>query len=138
MIHFDCVTLFPQMFAALTESGITGRALKAIEQVADRAAQDQSQRDNLQPLRGHRRAVNPDDAGNREQREQDEDRPRGVAKRHAEGNAVVVAESEPQEIAKNLARLSRRKTGECELLAEEIRHHDDGRHRPEHFRFCHH
>ncbi len=29
MIHFDCVTLFPQMFAALTESGITGRALKA-------------------------------------------------------------------------------------------------------------
>ncbi len=28
MIHFDCVTLFPQMFAALTESGITGRALK--------------------------------------------------------------------------------------------------------------
>jgi tRNA (guanine37-N1)-methyltransferase len=29
VIHFDCVTLFPQMFAALTESGITGRALKA-------------------------------------------------------------------------------------------------------------
>ena len=29
MIHFDCVTLFPQMFAALTESGITSRALKA-------------------------------------------------------------------------------------------------------------
>ena len=29
MIHFDCVTLFPQMFAALTESGITARALKA-------------------------------------------------------------------------------------------------------------
>ncbi len=28
MIHFDCVTLFPQMFAALTESGITSRALK--------------------------------------------------------------------------------------------------------------
>jgi tRNA (guanine37-N1)-methyltransferase len=28
VIHFDCVTLFPQMFAALTESGITGRALK--------------------------------------------------------------------------------------------------------------
>ncbi|MBE0624916.1 MAG: tRNA (guanosine(37)-N1)-methyltransferase TrmD [Burkholderiales bacterium] len=28
-MHFDCVTLFPQMFAALTESGITGRALKA-------------------------------------------------------------------------------------------------------------
>jgi len=29
VIDFDCVTLFPQMFAALTESGITGRALKA-------------------------------------------------------------------------------------------------------------
>ncbi len=29
MIHFDCVTLFPQMFAALSESGITARALKA-------------------------------------------------------------------------------------------------------------
>jgi len=29
VIHFDCVTLFPQMFAALTESGITSRALKA-------------------------------------------------------------------------------------------------------------
>jgi tRNA (guanine37-N1)-methyltransferase len=29
VIHFDCVTLFPQMFAALTESGITARALKA-------------------------------------------------------------------------------------------------------------
>jgi len=29
VIHFDCVTLFPQMFAALAESGITGRALKA-------------------------------------------------------------------------------------------------------------
>ena len=29
MIQFDCVTLFPQMFAALTESGITARALKA-------------------------------------------------------------------------------------------------------------
>jgi tRNA (guanine37-N1)-methyltransferase len=29
VIHFDCVTLFPQMFAALTESGITGRALQA-------------------------------------------------------------------------------------------------------------
>ena len=28
MIHFDCVTLFPQMFAALTQSGITARALK--------------------------------------------------------------------------------------------------------------
>jgi tRNA (guanine37-N1)-methyltransferase len=28
VIHFDCVTLFPQMFAALTESGITSRALK--------------------------------------------------------------------------------------------------------------
>ncbi|HEY5291281.1 MAG TPA: tRNA (guanosine(37)-N1)-methyltransferase TrmD, partial [Burkholderiales bacterium] len=28
-MHFDCVTLFPQMFAALTESGITSRALKA-------------------------------------------------------------------------------------------------------------
>jgi tRNA (guanine37-N1)-methyltransferase len=29
VIHFDCVTLFPQMFAALTESGITSRALNA-------------------------------------------------------------------------------------------------------------
>jgi tRNA (guanine37-N1)-methyltransferase len=29
VIHFDCVTLFPQMFAALTESGVTVRALKA-------------------------------------------------------------------------------------------------------------
>jgi tRNA (guanine37-N1)-methyltransferase len=29
VIDFDCVTLFPQMFAALTESGITSRALKA-------------------------------------------------------------------------------------------------------------
>jgi tRNA (guanine37-N1)-methyltransferase len=29
VIHFDCVTLFPQMFAAITESGITGRALNA-------------------------------------------------------------------------------------------------------------
>jgi tRNA (guanine37-N1)-methyltransferase len=31
VIHFDCVTLFPQMFAALTESGISGRALKAAQ-----------------------------------------------------------------------------------------------------------
>jgi len=29
VIHFDCVTLFPQMFAALTQSGITARALKS-------------------------------------------------------------------------------------------------------------
>lgn len=29
MIRFDVVTLFPEMFAALTQSGITGRALQA-------------------------------------------------------------------------------------------------------------
>ena len=28
MIRFDCVTLFPEMFAAVTESGITRRALE--------------------------------------------------------------------------------------------------------------
>ena len=28
MIHFDCITLFPEMFAAVTESGITRRALE--------------------------------------------------------------------------------------------------------------
>ena len=28
MIRFDCVTLFPQMFAAVTESGVTRRALE--------------------------------------------------------------------------------------------------------------
>ena len=27
MIEFDCITLFPEMFAAVTESGITRRAL---------------------------------------------------------------------------------------------------------------
>ncbi len=29
MIRFDVVTLFPEMFAALTGSGITSRALQA-------------------------------------------------------------------------------------------------------------
>ena len=28
MIRFDCVTLFPEMFAAVTASGITRRALE--------------------------------------------------------------------------------------------------------------
>ena len=28
MIRFDCITLFPEMFAAVTESGITRRALE--------------------------------------------------------------------------------------------------------------
>ena len=28
MIRFDCISIFPEMFAAVTESGITRRALE--------------------------------------------------------------------------------------------------------------